>query len=104
MTSSIGREPGASAKVRAYDRSCRQATIVAVVGLVASAFALLEVHLRADSVSSETLLWPILWLSASALVATGGFSARLVLGGLRDAAQAELLDEFERGRAGRRSG
>jgi hypothetical protein len=88
-----------SARTSALDKACSRTLGIFVGAATVVAFLSLAVYLELDaSAGGAVSLVVLLWLGGAALVATAALTARLVLGGLREAAYAEDLDAASRRR------
>lgn len=90
---------GPSARIAALEKACSRTMGIFVGAAVVMAFLSLAVYLELDaSPEGAVSLVVLLWLAGTALVATAALAARLVLGGLRDAAYGAEVDESHRRR------
>ncbi len=94
-----GRSDTTSARTSALEKACSRTLGLFVGAATVVALLCLAVYLELDASGGGAVsLVVLLWLAGAALVATAALTARLVLGGLREAAYAEDLDPARRRR------
>lgn len=89
-----------SAKAAALDKSCSQTTWLLGVAAFVASCSWFEVYLRISGGGGESLLVPLIWAGLASLFTASALTARLVLGGLREAAYTENLETVRRRRSG----
>jgi hypothetical protein len=95
----IGQSDLKSARTSALEKACSRTLGLFIGAGTVVAFLCLAVYLEPGASGDGAVsLVVLLWLGGAALVATAALTARLVLGGLREAAYAEDLDAARRRR------